>query len=1136
MTLPRPIASEPGAGPIDIGLSRGGSGARANGKRRSLLSVAAAAGPEPESRQARLAVLNIQRTCVHDGPGIRTTVFFRGCPLKCRWCQNPEAQAFVRPSSPEFGRSVADILGVVARDREYYDGTHGGITLSGGEPLAQDMAGLDPFLRAAREDGLHVVVETAGDVPWRVFEAVRQRVDLFLYDLKVVGDPALHRDLTGRDGRRIEDNLKRLAATGADVRVRMCVVPGQNDARENVEAAAALLRSIGHSSIELMRYYNLHERKAQTLHLPQEPLNIGSEQGVQALKAAVDAFASHGIEAYATATDVARQSAIFTERVRDLHRDIRAAGYHVCIESAELKTAWCKEHGFADPLPVRRAALLRHMLNHKTIEVHPRELLVGNFTSKRVGGNVWVEYFGAIMMLTLWNIDHQTPVRFNCTLPEKLRFYTQVAPYWLSRGLFGQTFPRLRDVGAFALRTLEKRPGFNNNMAGIAHYVVNCERLVRLGTAGIAREAEEKRAERPDSGFDDGVLLALKGLEEFADRYAVRLVEQARAEPDPDRRAELERMAQVCGRVPRNPARTFHEALQSILFLQIALCTESFENAISLGRLDQVLQPYYEADLEAGRIDRDAARELVACFILKLDELIMLNDGDHMFRVGRLFESLSPVETVTVGGVDRAGRDCTNDVTYMILDACELRPISVNMAARIHQGSPAEYVERIAGIYLNGSPMPELFNDEVYVAALRREYDTPIEDARNYSIVGCVEPVASDDHFANTDSANVNVVLPFLQALDGDRRHLWKSGDLGTLDQRLLGPIRSGLRRHAGEGPVVGRLGRAWKRLEGRLPGGRRNPPNSMDELMERFRERLQEVVRDVLADQQLIETAISRSLTTPLASSLYPGCMASGKDVHEGGTHYNSSGIQAVGVTDVADSLAAIDDLVFRQRRYTLCDVLDAMDADFEGARYLQLHKDLLAAPKFGEDAAKDAHLWMHRVLELYVEALRGTPHASRGGKYVAGYYGLNVNRIYGLKTPAIPSGRKRGAPLANSLCPHYGMQMVDLTSALNAVARIDFARFAPNGTTLTPNIDSGLFPGETGVRNLAGLIRGYFKQGGMQFQPNLVSRELLMDAYRNPGKHKDLVVRIAGYCAYFDDLSDELKLEIINRSYYTN
>ena len=1090
---------------------------------------------ERDRASARLSVLNIQRTCVHDGPGIRTTVFLRGCPMRCAWCQNPEAQPFESPSSPTAGRSVAEILTTVARDRVYYRNTHGGVTLSGGEPLAQDRTGLVTFLDAAKDDGLDVTVETAGDVPWSTFEACMPHVDRFLFDVKVVGDDGLHDRLTGTDGRRVEENLRRLAASQAEVGVRMCVVPGHNDRTANVEATAALLDSIGLSSIELMRYYDLHETKARRLDLDQEPLNIAADRGAGALAAVADTFTSLGIAAHTSGSDMARRSPTFTRRIHAIQRDIRDAGYHVCIESAELKTTFHKEHGFTEPLALQRATLLRYLLNHKQITVNPHELLVGNFTSKRVGGSVWVEYFGTAMAANMWSIDRQKPVPFQVTLSEKIRFYTRLAPYWASRGALTRVFPAPAQLAQFLARLLEKRLAFNNNLAGIAHYIVNCERLVRLGTVGIAREVEEKRKADGDRGFYDGMQLALSSLEEFAERYAAHLSALAGEETDSHRRAELAEMARVCGRVPRNPARTFHEALQAILLLQVALCTESFENAISLGRLDQVLYPYYEADLEAGIIDYEAAKELVACFILKIDEVVFLNDGDTGFELGKLFESLSPVETVTVGGVDRAGKDCTNDVSYMILDACELRPIGVNMAARIHRDSPAEYVERIAEVYLNGSPMPALFNDDVYIPALCNEHDTTLEDARNYAIVGCVEPVASDDHFANTDAANVNVVMPFLQALWGDKRPLWRYGELPYVDKRVRRAVRSRLGPPRVGQRALARIRRARKRAERRLRNGPRDLPETMDQLMDRFEERLTELVRDVLADQQRIETALTQSLTTPLASSLYAGCLESGKDVYEGGTTLNSSGIQAVGVTDVADSLAAIDELVFRQKRYTLDELLEAMDADFDGSRYRQLHDDLLAAPKFGEDTATEAHLWIHRVLQLYVNALRATEHPNRDGKYVAGYYGLNVNMVYGRNTPALPSGRLYGVPLANSICPHFGMQMVDLSSALNAVAKVDFAKFAPNGTTLTSTIDSGLFQGADGTANLAGLIRGFFDQGGMQFQPNLVDRETLLDAYQNPGKHKDLVVRIAGYCAYFDDLSDDLKREIIDRSYYT-
>jgi len=1095
---------------------------------------------EIDRGDGKLAVLNIQRSCVHDGPGIRTTVFFRGCTMRCKWCHNPEAQAFVPVSDPDVGRSVAEIMGVVAKDREYYRNTEGGVTLSGGEPLAQNPATLLRLLEALKDDGIRVAVETAGDVPWRAFSASLPYVDLFLFDVKVAGDDGLHEVMTGRPRRRVEDNIRRLVAAKANVRFRMCVVPGLNDSTSNLEDTAALLKSVGHPAIELMRYHNLHEEKSSGRAWAQEPLHITDGRSAAALEAAAKALTSLGITVPSASSKDAPRPPVSTPRIDRLQRAIRDSGYHVCLETAELKTAFYREHGFTTPLAVQRANLLRHLLSSKKIIVYPDELLVGNFTAKRVGGNVWVEYFGAAMMINLWKIDRQTPIGFECSLSDKLRFYTELAPFWARKGLIAQSFPSPPDLASFMARTLQKKAGFNNNMAGIAHFIVNCDRLLRLGTTGIAEEVHQKQKEKHDGAFYDGVLIALASLETFAARYGAHLRQLARVEADVRRGAELQKMAEVCARVPQNPARTFHEALQSILFLQIALCTESFENAISLGRLDQILNPYYEADVAAGRLDYESAKELLACFILKIDEVILLNDGDTAFELGKMFESLSPVETVTVGGVDRDGADCTNDVTYMILDICELRPIGVNMAARIHRDSPDEYVERIAAVYLSGSPMPALFNDEVYVPALRNAHHTTPEDARDYSIVGCVEPVASDDHFANTDSANVNVVLPFLQALEGDTSPLWHLGGLDKLDETILEALRVRVGGARGPRRVVSRALARVRRLvrrdingTGAPPSG---PPATMDELMARYQARLNELVQAVLADQQRIEAALAENLTTPLASSLYRGCIERGQDVYEGGTTHNSSGIQALGVTDVADSLLAVEDVVFQRRLHSLDEVLAAMRANFEGEDHQVVHRALLAAPKFGDDSSTDAHEWVERVLQVYVNALRTAAHENRGGEYVAGYYGLNANIMYGKKTPALPSGRLSGVPLANSICPHFGMQMVDLTSALNAVAKVDFARFAPNGTTVTSTIDSGLFQSDSGRENLAGLIRGYFNQGGMQFQPNLIDRETLLDAYRNPGKHKDLVVRIAGYCGYFDELSDELKREIIDRSYYTH
>ena len=308
-----------------------------------------------------------------------------------------------------------------------------------------------------------------------------------------------------------------------------------------------------------------------------------------------------------------------------------------------------------------------------------------------------------------------------------------------------------------------------------------------------------------------------------------------------------------------------------------------------------------------------------------------------------------------------------------------------------------------------------------------------------------------------------------------------------------------------------------------------------MNELLDRYQKRLNFLATSILADHQKIEKEICKNFTTPLASSLSRGCIESGKDVNEGGCQFNSSGIQAVGITDAADSLHAINEVVFKKKMYSLMDIINAIDNDFEGEYYGQIREALRAVPKLGHDDSTEAVKWVNKTLEIYCNALKQVPNSPRGGMYTAGYYALNVSDVYGKKTPSLPSGRLKGVPLANSISPHYGMQMSDLLSSLNSVSGVDFVKYAPNGTTVTFTMDSALFQGKDGVRNLSGIFSTYFKKGGMQFQPNVINREMLLDAYNHPEKYPYLLVRIAGYCAYFNHLSDDLKKVIINRTCYS-
>jgi len=1080
---------------------------------------------------------NIQRTCVHDGPGICTTIFFQGCNLRCLWCQNPEAQSFQGDIVPECNYSIDDIMELISRDKDYYFSTNGGVTLSGGEPFLQDPNNLINLLKLLKEENIKVSAETSLHAPWNNISKISPYIDLFLVDLKVVGDDELHVKYTKHDSTLIHSNLKKLLDLDVNIKFRMVMLPGINDSEKNIQAAANFLKSINYDTIELLKYHNLYEEKAKRLGLDIVSLNISPEQSIESLNNGAKLFKSHGIKVESTYLEESRYEIDFTPRVKKIQKDIRDSGRAVCIEAADLKTKYYKKHGFNKPTPIHRAESLSYTLQNKTVKIYPQELLVGNYTSKRVAGHIWVEYMGIVGAKMIHKVRRLKPVPFQASSKDLVPFL-KMLPFWLKYSLLGRVNAKLSDMLLMLARASEMNAGFNNNFAAICHYIVNFERVLKMGTSGLIEEINKMQKEKPENNQDfyKGTIIALKGLEEFAKKYANHLSSLSKNEKDPERRKELEDMTQICKHVPKYPARTYHEALQSMLFLHIALCTEQYENAISFGRLDQILYPYYKKDKEAGIITYEKTKELLCLFILKMDEAILVNDGETFMELFNLFETLSTDQAVTFGGVDKDGKDATNDITYMLIDACKLQPLAADLGARVHKDSPIEYLERIAKGYISGCPIPQLFSDDIYIETIQKHYPTTLENARNYSIVGCVEPLASDDHFGNTDCANVNLALPLLQALKGHEHDLWNYGMRDQLVKLITNFLKYSLKGKNFISKLIIRICDVFiRKRNNKLGLYTYNPPSSMDELLDRFQTRLNVLLTSILTDHQTIEKELRKNFTTPLASSLFKGCLESGKDAYEGGTIFNSSGIQAVGVTDVADSLHAINEVVFKKKLFTINEIINAIENNFQGNFNQQIRTDLLAVPKFGNDSSFEAVEWVNKIMQIFNNALDSVENCPRNGRYSAGYYALNVGTRYGKNTPALPSGRLEGVPLANSIFPHYGMEQTNLLSSLNSIANVDFTEHAENGTTATFTIDSALFQGPDGVRNLANIFKTFLTRGGMQIQPNVINREILLDAYKHPEKHRNLMVRIAGYCAYFNELSDEMKLTIINRSCYS-
>ena len=783
--------------------------------------------------------------------------------------------------------------------------------------------------------------------------------------------------------------------------------------------------------------------------------------------------------------------ATISERVRRLHQKVLHTPPALCAERAVLVTDYFRRRANRKkPVVQQKAEALAHILRHKRATIYPDELLVGSFCSHRVGGGLLPELHGVAMLEDLFVFPHRqvNPIAVSKDTRYKLLF--KVLPYWLPRFLALKIRPRHRAV-RFVVDQLNATRYLINETGGISHFVPDYGRLLALGTTGYRAEANQRLQQvAPDSAeaqFLQAVVIVCDGLDDFAANYATEARNQAKAEANRARQEELELVAQICDRVPSQPARSLHEALQCLVFAQIALNLESLDNSVSPGRLDQILWPYYEGDRLAKKLTQPQALELLGCYAVKLCEIVPIFSR----RVSRFHGGMFNGQVVVVGGRDEKGDDATNEITYLLLLLMDqLRTRQPNYHARLHKGSPDGYRCQIAKTLAAGAVSPALYNDEVITPILQSR-GVSDKDALNYALVGCVEPVAAGKSYFSTDAALTNLPLCLELALNGGRRF-----------------------NH-------------WRRL------GIATPPaeecTSIEEVLDLFSQQVDYLVEQLLADLWSVERANAEYHPTPLTSMLLDGCMEKACDASAGGARYNGSGVQAVGIVDIGDSLTALECVVFRDGKATMAEVIEACKRDFQGNEVLLAR--LRHAPKFGNDDAM-ADGFVARVMELFANCIAGREN-SRGGAIAPGFYSVTSHQGFGEKVGAMPSGRRSQTPFSSGISPANGVRRSGPTAALRSMASLPLHR-AQNGINFNLELAPWAVSGAEGSKTMQRLLDGAFRAGCMQLQVNVLDPKVLIDARNNPGKHPGLLVRVSGYSAYFDDLSPSMKQEIIDRTVY--
>jgi len=791
-----------------------------------------------------------------------------------------------------------------------------------------------------------------------------------------------------------------------------------------------------------------------------------------------------------------------------------------------------------EPIVMRRAKAFAHILRHIPIIIREDELIVGSTTLAPRGCQTYPEFSYEWLERELETVEYRSADPFYAGKQTK-QDLREIHPYWKGKTTSELATSYMEPETLLAIEHNVFTPG-NYFYNGVGHVTVQYEKVLAIGYGGILKEAqaEIQRLSLADGDyarrarFLEAVMISCEAVIGYAGRYAELAEKEARACQDGGRKAELLRIAYNCRKVPAKGADNFYEACQSFWFVQQLIQIESSGHSISPGRFDQYMYPYYIKDRENGILTREFAQELMDCIWVKLNDLNKCRDAAS----AEGFSGYSLFQNLIVGGQNAEGVDVTNDLSFMCIQASmHVMLPQPSLSVRVWNGSPHEFLIKAVELTRTGIGLPAYYNDEVVIPSLLSR-GLSLEDAREYNIIGCVEPQKAGKTDGWHDAAFFNMCRPLEMVFS----------------------------RGYDKGEMVG------------VNTDDVEDMSTFEEFYDAYKVQMNYMIKLMVNADNAIDVAHAERCPLPFLSCMVDDCMKRGKSVQEGGAVYNFTGPQGFGVANMADSLYAVKKLIYDQKEVTMKELKEALrfnygqgltadtvaDITVQIARSLgkagekigvdeiaailktvietaqstqlkekgdRLLEKIAEVPKFGNDIA-EVDAFARDVAYTYTRPLEQYQNP-RGGTYQAGLYPVSANVPLGAQTGATPDGRLAGTPVADGVSPSAGKDVNGPTAAANSVSRLDHY-IASNGTLFNQKFHPSALSGRAGLENFVALIRSYFDQKGSHMQFNVVSRETLLEAQKNPEQYKHLVVRVAGYSALFTTLSRALQDDIIKRT----